>query len=421
MQSIKSISEFIPSKIKVDKYWNFSSEKELKMHRIHSYPAKFPHFLIPKAVNFLKDKGATINQISDIFCGCGTSALEAAKLNYDFWGCDINPVATLIAETKSNSYNKKSLNSFYSKISKAYQEENSLTPNKIYNHERLNYWYDKETISKLHRLLKVIKFYTPNGKYRLFFLTAFSNILKSCSYWLTKSIKPQIDPNKIPQEPSIAFRSQVDYMIKSNNELIEKHNLRNKTKIINANFLNLGIDEPFADLIITSPPYVTSYEYADLHQLSSVWLGFVDDYRDLRKGTIGSLHNSINAEDINRINEIGQDVVINLKNKDKSKAKSVLNYFIDLKQTVVQTKKVLNKDGYAFFVIGDTSYKNVKIENAKFLIKCLFDRGFSDIQVAKRQISKKILTPYRDKKGRFTNNSRGRKVYNSEYIILAKN
>lgn len=33
------------------------------------------------------------------------------------------------------------------------------------------------------------------------------------------------------------------------------------------------------DLLVTSPPYVTSYEYADLHQLSLIWLRFGDDYR----------------------------------------------------------------------------------------------------------------------------------------------
>ena len=32
------------------------------------------------------------------------------------------------------------------------------------------------------------------------------------------------------------------------------------------------LNDKEVDLIVTSPPYVTSYEYADLHQLSSLWL-----------------------------------------------------------------------------------------------------------------------------------------------------
>ena len=44
------------------------------------------------------------------------------------------------------------------------------------------------------------------------------------------------------------------------------------SEIITGSFLNENVEPPIVDMIITSPPYVTSYEYADLHQLSSLWL-----------------------------------------------------------------------------------------------------------------------------------------------------
>ena len=43
----------------------------------------------------------------------------------------------------------------------------------------------------------------------------------------------------------------------------------------------LPIESESIDLIITSPPYVTSYEYADLHQLSLLWFG--DDPKHFKK------------------------------------------------------------------------------------------------------------------------------------------
>ena len=66
------------------------------------------------------------------------------------------------------------------------------------------------------------------------------------------------------------------------------------TQIVTGNFLDEIIEKPKVDVIVTSPPYVTSYEYADLHQLSSLWLGFSDDYRDLREGSIGSKQHNYN-------------------------------------------------------------------------------------------------------------------------------
>jgi len=55
--------------IPIDTFWNTGEEKELKMHRIHAYPAKFPAFITTKALGFAKqsdldaDGGADGGQI----------------------------------------------------------------------------------------------------------------------------------------------------------------------------------------------------------------------------------------------------------------------------------------------------------------------------------------------------------------------
>lgn len=59
--------------------------------------------------------------------------------------------------------------------------------------------------------------------YRKFFLCAFSNILKSCSRWLTKSIKPQIDPKKQPKDVLSSYIYQVNMMRKANMENINEN------------------------------------------------------------------------------------------------------------------------------------------------------------------------------------------------------
>ena len=92
-------------------FWNKSSEPELKVHRIHAYPAKFPAFIATKAFQFAEEEGVRVRTVGDGFCGCGTVAFEARRGGIDFWGCDINPVATLIARTKSRSYSLSKLHS----------------------------------------------------------------------------------------------------------------------------------------------------------------------------------------------------------------------------------------------------------------------------------------------------------------------
>ena len=74
----------------------------------------------------------------------------------------------------------------------------------------------------------------------------------------------------------------------------------------------------------------------------------------------------------------------------------------------------------ALFVVGDTEYKGVKIKNSEHLIQSLLNEGFSDIKAAKRRISNKLLTPYRDKYGRFSSDKTSRTIYHEEYIISGR-
>ncbi len=419
MLRIKNLSQFNGT-IEVNDSWNFPESKELLMHKIHAYPAKFPAFLTPKIVSYLKNNNAQINSIGDIFCGCGTSALESKLLGIDYLGYDINPVATLIAKAKSNVYSTKKINELFSVIIKESNNSKFLTPNKVLFHERINYWFNEDNIKKLYRLQESIYNVCPNGKYRILFLTAFSNILKACSKWLTKSIKPQIDPNKIPIDPYIAFKKQIHFIIAANEEIKSIQPNNSRIKVRTQNILNIKPRDYKVDLVITSPPYVTSYEYADLHQLSTLWLGFVDDYKELRKGTIGSAYAKAEHETFRIENETSETIVKELFKVDKGKSKSVTKYFYDLDKTVDKTYSLLNENGHVAFVIGNTSYKGVYIDNAKVLIESFMNKGFKNIEVTKRKISSKILTPYRDKTGKFSNNKKGEKVYSHEFIIIAK-
>ena len=405
--------------ILIDDFWNVGTEKEMRMHRIHSYPAKFPAFLTTKALRYVEKEGFHPQKIADIFCGCGTTAYETRRNNKNFWGCDINPVATLIARVKSSTFQEVRLNRYYEKIIDCFYKL-EYYPTYDEAKSRLQYWYLPEQYNDLSKLKQAILTILPNEtKYQLFFLCAFSNILKSASKWLAKSIKPQIDPHKPVQNVLSLFQHQVDFMILANSENYTEYNA--DITIETKNFLDSSVLVQDIDMIITSPPYVTSYEYADLHQLSTLWLDYADDYRDLRKGTIGSDYCRCDILDsFSLLNSSGKKVVEALQKVDKLKAKSVAQYCSDMQKVAIKSYQLLKKGGYAMFVIGNTEYKNIKIDNALHLIESMFDTGFSQVQITKRKISNKILTPYRDRKGKFSSDSNGRKVYSEEFIIIGK-
>ena len=57
--------------------------------------------------------------------------------------------------------------------------------------------------------------------------------------------------------------------------------------------ISFALEDGEANFIVTSPPYVTSYEYADLHQLPSLWFGYLNTLPEFREKFIGSSYKEV--------------------------------------------------------------------------------------------------------------------------------
>ena len=402
--------------------WDFGDRKEDPIHRIHAYPAKFPAFITTKALQYAEQKGVNVNVVADVFCGCGTTAVEAKRNGKNFWGCDINPVATLIAQVKTRHYQDITLERYFTAITDEFRITNSMPEDRTYVGDRIRYWFDERNVEDLLRLYRAIWRKTPtNSPYRKFFLCAFSNILKPTSRWLTKSIKAQLDPNKSPRDVMEAFEDQFALMRKANGQ--NRFPIPGSRVCIRTrNFLASAEPGLRADLIVTSPPYVTSYNYADIHQLSALWLRYASDYRALRKNMLGNEH-EVEPPASAAIEALGQAAIETydgLLSEDRRKARSVARYFLDLDQAVAKCWRLLNKNGMAVFVIGNTQYRGIRIDNAKHLMGCLERARFRGVEAIPRKVSLKIMTPYRDARGRFTRDSMQRKVYGDEFVVIGR-
>lgn len=406
-------------KFEIDEQWGYTHKPENKMHRIHAYPAKFPAFITKKALQLAEAENFQVNTVADIFCGCGTTAYEASRNGKSFWGCDINPVATLIAKVKSDTYKQSALDKYFFEIINLFDTSTVEREILANINGRIKYWFNDTQIEELSKLkIAIYESTSSQSKYRGFFLCAFSNILKSTSRWLQKSIKPTIDPNKTLIDVKKAFHKQFTLMKKANIDNNRPKGIR--VNIKTNNFLNTR-QKKKADLLVTSPPYVTSYEYADLHQLSLLWLDLAEDFRVFRDGSVGSLyHNSDFDKNKSQLNTAGELNVLKLLKADKNRAKNAAKYFVDMQKAIEKSNQLLNTGGYALFVIGNTEYKQVRIDNAKHLVESMLTAGYENIRVKKRKISNKFLTPYRDKSGKFTSDKTSRKIYAEEFVVIGR-
>ena len=262
-------------------------------------------------------------------------------------------------------------------------------------------------------------------KVKNFFLVALSNILKNCSKWLQSSTKPQVDPDKVPTDVFKTFNRQVKSMLKKNemffNALEELEFTDIESKLVLEDARNTSIKSGIVNAIITSPPYVTSYEYADLHQLTGYWFDYLDNLLEFRRNFIGTFYSY--GESLKSHSKIAQKAIDDLKPKHLRTAKEVANYFNDMYEVSNEMYRILKDGGKTFVVIGNTTFKNVKIQSAEIFAELLVISGFKIEDVIKRSIPNKLIPTIRDKdSGKFTTkaNKNSKEIYPEEYIIIAK-
>jgi len=420
LENIQSHFQSIP----LNDDWGFEKSTSTNQwtHGYHRYPAKFLPDLVKKLIDERTDGD---DVIADLFAGCGTTLLEAKIHGRKSVGVDVNPVARLITMAKINSLHSSWIDKSFKGLKKNMLEYSDYDLSKLKKHERIDYWFTEDNKSKIAFLFEKIN-EVKNEKLRTFFLCALSNTFKNCSKWLQSSTKPQVDPGKIPSDPFETFIKQVEGMIKKNNDfhLYLKENgyekLRCDIRLEDARCTSIRSNSIGA--IITSPPYVTSYEYADIHQLTGFWFEFIEDLLGFRKKFIGTFYS--HNQEIGTPSTIGNEIVRELSDKDKRTAKEVANYFTDMNDVIIEMRRILKPNGHACIVIGNTTFKDVRITSAEVITELLINNGFSinENDTIKRSIPRKLIPTIRDKKnGRFAglNSINSQRVYPDEYIIIA--
>ncbi len=411
------------SKVKIDYSWSFTDKTRKDTayitHGYHRYPAKF----IPQIVARLAEKYTNEGDlIVDPFGGCGTTLVESKVMGRPSLGVDINPVAVLITKAKITPIEPKKIEKAFISLKKKLDTYNENTKVKAPQHERIDYWFKPEEKRKLAFIFAEIS-KIKDQDIQDFFFCGFSNILKNCSIWLQKSNKPTRDQNKKPSDPIQTFYKQVKMMMRGNARfcelLKEKNHLAISSQVYCTDARTIPVKNNSVSLIVTSPPYVTSYEYADLHQLTALWLDYTKNLSDFRKRFIGTSYHS--KKDLVLNSGLAEKIRSELLEKDKKTAEEVSTYFSEMNQVFVEMKRMLKKGGKTCIVIGNTSLKGVEILNAEVFAEQLQNLGLKIVDIIKREIPSKNLPSVRDEKtGRFAgiNDKNKVSVYPTEYILI---
>lgn len=426
-----SLDEKNLAKTPIDYSWSFS-EKTIKdtsyiTHGYYTYPAKFIPQLASRLINEYSSEG---DIIIDPFMGSGTTVVEAIVNNRIGIGTDINDIAYLIAKVKTTPIQAMKLLQEFNKVeidlrgrmNGNYAQFLTKSLTFVPQNERIDYWFlpqQKEKLSIIFaRILEI-----EDEDIKNFFLVAFAQILKSCSIWLQKSVKPTRDQNKKIYEPLTLFSAQAKKMIKRHDEFNRilsekvKNNINEFRTIRCEDSRSLPCEDGTAQTIVTSPPYVTSYEYADLHQLPSLWFGYLSELPEFRKKFIGSAYKDREKIDLKSL--LAQNIVEQLG--ENKKGREVRYYFADMLETFTEVKRVLKIGGKACVVIGNTQFQGVDILNAEVFQEQFESIGFITHNIIHREIPSKMLPSTRDNEtGQFVKatDKKAKLAYPTEYILV---
>jgi site-specific DNA-methyltransferase (cytosine-N4-specific) len=362
--------------------WNFANAKTNYLtHGIHPYPAKF----IPQIPNALiQELSAVGDTVGDIFCGSGTTLVEALTLKRHAVGIDANPLACLISEAKTATISEAeaaNLSDVARRARAAADElsassENSLLPGVQFRSKewrpefaRLEFWFASHVIEELAETLAWCK--KLDGPSRKVALTAFSAIVVAVSRQDSDTRYVRREKNVPPGETFRRFSRSLEQATRTAVEFTELVEPRFRREVLAANLLDSPSITPL-DLVVCSPPYPNAYSYHLYHMTRMVWLGM--DQPKFKKEEIGS-HRKYSSKGVNAATV----------NTFKSEFGFILRWLAG----------VLKPGAYACFVVGDSTLKGERISNADLISEVGIAAGFREATRLHRNMldTKKAFNP----------------------------
>ncbi len=337
------------------------------IHNLHAFPAKYPPALPRLFVQHLTQPGEVV---LDPMVGSGTTVLEAVQRGRQGIGSDIDPLALLLSQVKTNPPDPAwAFQSGLSVCNRAYhalERDRASVCREIQkrfdNRTRqfLDYWFTQETQQELMALLLQIEA-EPNPAVRQFLRLCFSGIIVTKSGGVSLAMDlAHTRPHKVAEKVPRSAIEEFARRLRKNVVSIEQTGRRaGRAAILCADARSLPLRDNSVHLIVTSPPYAANaIDYMRAHKFSLVWFGYPVDALSLRRKEyvgheVAPYGNSVSLP------KPVQQVVDVVGKLDARKAKALEGYYQDMMHVMREAYRVLQPGRCAVFVVASSRLKGI--------------------------------------------------------------
>ncbi|MCB9679542.1 MAG: hypothetical protein H6737_30835 [Alphaproteobacteria bacterium] len=235
-------------------------------HGFHTYPAG----LHPDAARDLVQSFEG-QRMLDPFCGGGTTLIEARVAGRSAVGRDISPIAVLVAKARTATPDEELLTLFRStarKLTEAARHARDLPPEPILT--AVEKWYARHALWELEAIRKGIHEADPRVRNLLW--ACFSSLLVKVSWRASDTSGRREKHHRPAGTTAVLFHKKVRELARREAELRDAVPPGTpEADVAFADARSLSLDRQ-VQLVVTSPPYPSTYDYLPLQHLRHVWL-----------------------------------------------------------------------------------------------------------------------------------------------------
>ncbi len=412
---------------RISAYGSFQDSLRAPIHRWFTYPAGYSHKLVESKIREYGLDGR--HWIVDPFVGTGTTSVAAKTAGVNSIGVEAHPFVFWVAQTKlcfeqdidALPQDARQLVQIAKLIYTDEGECDGAWPDLVYK------CFDAENLRRLCALRTAILEYSGSPEGRDFFKVALTATLRDVTSagagW------PYIAPSRfaertVQRNAFVEFEKRCSLMI---NDVVGARIWEppdSEHRLINGDARRLAeyADSGSIDMILTSPPYLNNYDYADRTRLETYFWGMYDSWgeitREVRDRLIIAATTQIRRGEMSearwcpgvaaispRVHVELMDVIGRLaklrlvKGGKKAYDLMVAGYFEDMLRVIQGAYAVLKAGRPFILVLGDSAPYGVHVRTDEVIGELAVAVGFSryEVEVIRTRGDKWAGNPQRHK------------------------